>query len=79
MTELVTESTRILDQLNFNATCERVWAGPDGSPEPLSCGNDAVWLVTFRNLCEVVVCRLSCEGCLRVLEGQGRVFEVRAI
>lgn len=79
MTELVTESTRILDQLNFDPTCERVWADPDGNPEPQCCSNVAGWLVTFRNLCEVVVCRLSCEGCLRVLEGQDRVFEVRKI
>lgn len=74
MSEMVTDSVRILDALNFKPRCEKWW-----HVDPKRCTEPAVALVTFASELDVVVSRLACKGCWADLEGLGRVYGVKKL
>lgn len=79
MTELVTESTRILQTLDWHhqPPCEMEWGIPEVSRR--ACDEEAGMWLTYVNNAGCTARRLSCVGCVGRVVRQGRLIEVRAI
>jgi len=73
MTELVTDSARLLQTLDWKhePPCEILWGEP-----VKACTGDAVSWLTFVDGRGRVVRKLACDGCVARMYGQTRVIEV---